>query len=80
MCNKIDKNFTYGTNEGLKEVSGFGYLDFYLVCHWDTYNLSRALFQEKVIRYVWETCKRVVILTDNQAILVQDDGWKIITT
>jgi len=78
MGKEINEHFTKETNDiGLSDLSGLGYLDFCLYSHWDTFNTR---LHDSAVRYVWETGKRVIFLTDNQAILVREDKWKIIST
>ena len=77
MCPDVDENLTTDVNDiGLEDVSGFGFVDFNIIFHWDTiYGEART----GQIKYSWETGKRVITLTDQQAILVRDDGFKIIS-
>jgi dipeptidase E len=67
----IDENFV-----GLEDLVGFGFVDVYLLVHWDSFfgDLHTDAF-----KYSWSTGKRVIPLTDQQAILVQDEGFKIIS-
>ena len=77
MSPNVDENLTIDVNDvGLEDVTGFGYVDYYLLVHWDT------IFEElhaDVIKYSWDTGKRVISLTDQQAILVLDNEFKIIS-
>ena len=77
MCPDVDENLTTDVNDiGLEDVSGFGFVDFNIIFHWDTiYGEART----GQIKYSWETGKRVIPLTDQQAILVREDGFKIIS-
>lgn len=77
MCPDIDENFTSDVNDiGLEDVSGFCYVDFYLVVHWDTRGDD---LHTGFINHSWKTGKNVITLTDNQAVLVQNNGFKIIS-
>lgn len=75
----VDENLTIDVNVnlwGLEDVTGFGYVDFHLLVHWDT------IFDDlhtDAIKYSWDTGKRVIPLTDQQAILVMDNDFKIIS-
>jgi dipeptidase E len=72
----IDKNFTAAVNDvGLDDVSGFGYVDFYIIVHWDT---KDGDLLTSFITYSWKTGKRIIALTDQQAILVLNKGFKVI--
>jgi len=77
MSPDIDENLTIDVNDiGLKDVTGFGYIDYYLLVHWDT------LFDElhtDAIKYSWNIGKRVIPLTDQQAVLVLNNEFKIIS-
>ncbi len=81
MCPDVDARLTPDPNDiGLVDVSGFGYIDFNIIPHWDSLGslgLSSSLID--YMRYVWETGKRVVPLTDNQAVRVLDNEVKIIS-
>ena len=81
MCPDVDEELTGDPNDiGLIDVSGLGYVDFNIVPHWDSktslgYTESLMGYME----YAWRTGKRVVPLTDNQAVLVLGDGVKIVS-
>lgn len=77
MSAELDENLSGDKNEvGLEDVRGFGYIDFNLLVHWDTaYSGKHADW----LRYSWEKGRKVVCLTDNQAILVTDQGFEIIS-
>ena len=77
MCPDVDDNLTTDVNDiGLEDVSGFGYVDFIIMPHWGSMN---GMARTDQIKYSWETGKRVIPLTDQQAILVLDEGFTIIT-
>jgi len=77
MCAVVDESLTSDENFfGLEDITGFGFLDFNIIVHWDTMNGSLRTGQ---IKYSWEAGKRIIPLTDQQAILVQNDGFKIIS-
>jgi dipeptidase E len=75
----IDENLTIDVNFnewGLENTTGFGYFDFHLLVHWD------SVFDDlhtDAIKYCWDTGKRVIPLTDQQAVLVMDNDFKIIS-
>ena len=70
----VDENLTFDVNDvGLKDLSGFGYVDFYILPHWD-WRDNRW----KALRHVWITGKHMVPLTDRQGILVYDHDCEII--
>ena len=50
--------------------------DFYLSVHWDS---KSSDVHTSIINYSWKTGKRLITLTDQQAILIRDDGFKIIS-
>jgi len=58
---------------GLKDTSGFGYVDFITVPHADTRESP-----EKVQEYHKETGQKMIYLTDGQGLLVLDDCYKIV--
>jgi len=58
---------------GLKDTSGFGYVDFITVPHID----SRA-DPEKVLEFHRDTGKKLIYLTDQQGIFVTENGYRII--
>ena len=73
----VDENFTTDVNDiGLEDVSGLRYLDFNLSVHWDTRGDD---VHTGFIKHSWKTGKRVITLTDNQAILLRENGFKIIS-
>jgi len=74
MGPEIDVNLTPDENDiGLNDTSGFGLIPFYIIPHWD-WREHRMEYLE----YSWKTGKRIVPLTDQQAVLVCDDKIKII--
>ena len=77
MSRVVDEKLTSDENSfGLKDVSGFGYVDFNLLVHWDT---KDEKYLTEFIKYSWEKDKKVISLSDQQAILVTDNLWKIIS-
>lgn len=79
MCPDIDENLMKSANDvGLDDICGFGYVDFYTVVHWGSNEILSGDLMKSFITYSWKTGKRIVTLTDQQAILVLDDGWQII--
>jgi len=73
----IDENLSLlGNDIGLEDVSGFGYVDFHLLVHWDSFFDD---LHTDAIKYCWDTGKRVIPLTDQQAILVLDNDFRIIS-
>jgi dipeptidase E len=77
MCPDVDVNLFNDPNDvGLDDVTGFGYIDFYLIVHWGTSNGEKRTSQ---INYGWKMGKRFIPLTDHQAILVRNKGFKIIS-
>ncbi len=77
MSPSVDENLTWNENfVGLEDTSAFGYIDFYLLVHWDSLFKGRHTFS---IKYSWKSGKKVIPLTDRQAVLVTDDGFKIIS-
>ena len=73
----VDESFIFAVNDiGLSDVSGLGYYDFYLSVHWDS---KSSDVHTSIINYSWKTGKRLITLTDQQAILIRDDGFKIIS-
>ena len=76
MCPEVDENLSNDANDiGLANVSGFGYVDFYTIPHWGTYHGEKRTGQ---IKYSWESGKKVIPLTDQQAILVKNNEFEII--
>ena len=77
MSKVVDDNLTSDENFfGLEDVLGFGYIDFNLLVHWDT---KDEKYLTKFIKYSWETGMKVISLSDQQALLVLDEGFKIIS-
>ena len=62
-------------NIGLEDLSGLGYVDFHIVVHWDSKTGERLT---GFIKHAWEKGKRIIPLTDQQAILVRGNDFKII--
>jgi dipeptidase E len=58
---------------GLKDTGGFGFVDFITVPHIDWRDNV-----ERVVEFHKETGHKMIYLTDRQAVLVQDDTYKII--
>jgi dipeptidase E len=70
----IDNNLTFDVIDvGLEDVSGFDFVDFYIMPHWDWREGRWAS-----LTYSWKTGKHIVPLTDQQGILIHDDLFKII--
>lgn len=77
MSKTLDENLSEDKNEvGLKDLNGFGFIDFNLLVHWDTFMEG---LHAKQLMYSWETGRKVVCLTDEQAVLVTEEGFKIIS-
>jgi peptidase E len=74
MSPDLDEGLSMSVNDvGLEDLSGFGYVDFYIVSHWDWREDKM-----KMLTYSWKTGKRIIPLTDQQGILVINDTCKII--
>jgi dipeptidase E len=77
MCPEVDEKLSNDPNDiGVSDVRGFGLVDFYTIPHWDTYHGDKRTRQ---IQYGWESGKQVIPLTDEQAVLVVDGEFKIIS-
>ncbi len=77
MCPDVDENLSNDVNDiELTDVSGIGYVDFYTIPHWGTNHGKKRTSQ---IKYGWESDKHVIPLTDDQAVLVHDGDFKIIS-
>lgn len=77
MSKVVDENLTSDENFfGIKDLSGFGYIDFNLLVHWDS---KDEKYLNSHLKYSWETGKKVICITDQQAVLVQGDSFKIIS-
>ena len=77
MSQHVDENLTSDENFfGLEDLSGFGYNAFNLLVHWDS---KDEKYLNSMLRYSWETGKKVICITDQQAVLVLDSGFKIIS-
>jgi len=77
MSRVIDENLTSDENFfGLTDLSGFGVNDFNLLVHWDS---KDEKYLNSMLRYSWETGKKVICLTDQQAVLVTDNDFKLIS-
>ena len=77
MAPDLDENLSNDVNDiSLEDLKGFRYIDFHLLVHWNT---TEGEARTSQIQYAWKTGKRVIPLTDQQAILVQNDGFKIIS-
>jgi len=77
MSSELDENLSPDSNDvGLTDLSGFGYIDFNFLVHWD---VMYSGLHADWLRYSWEHGRRVVCLTDQQAVLVLDDGFNIIS-
>jgi peptidase E len=74
MSPDMDDGLSMMKNDiGLEDLSGFGYVDFYIISHWDWREDKKEM-----LTYSWETGKRIIPLTDQQGILVLDNDFKII--
>lgn len=74
MSPDMDDGLSMTKNDiGLEDLSGFGYINFYIVSHWDWREDKKAM-----LTYSWESGKRMVPLTDQQGILVLDNDFEII--
>ncbi len=77
MCPDIDENLTNDPNDsGLEYVKGFGLVDFYLLVHWDSRGDE---LHTSFIENSWKSGKKAIALTDNQAIHVNNESFKIIS-
>ena len=77
MSRVIDENLTSDENFfGLKDLSGFGINEFNLLVHWDS---KDEKYLNSQLRYSWETGKKVICITDQQAVLVTDKDFKLIS-
>jgi peptidase E len=78
MCPDVDENFMLPhdfNHFGLEDVSGFGYVDFYIIPHWETLSKEN---REKFEAYSEKYGKKIIQLTDKQGIHVHDAGYDII--
>lgn len=57
----------------MEDTSGFGYVDFTTVAH-----IEWRPNPEKAIKHHGETNEKMIYFTEKQAILVRDDGYRII--
>jgi dipeptidase E len=74
MSPDLDEGLSMSVNDvGLEDLSGFGYVDFYILSHWDWREDKM-----KMLTYSWKTGKHIIPLTDQQGILVLNDKYKII--
>jgi len=77
MAPDLDENLSNDVNDiCLDDVKCFGYIDFHLLVHWDT---TEGQARTNQIRYAWKNGKRVLPLTDEQAVMVVDSGYHIIS-
>ena len=77
MSKVVDEKLTSDENFfDLKDISGFGYIDFNLLVHWDT---KDEKYLTSFVKYSWEAGKKVISLSDQQAVLIQNNGFKIIS-
>ena len=73
MSPDMDDGLSMTKNDiGLEDLSGFGYINFYIVSHWDWREDKKEM-----LTYSWESGKRMVPLTDQQGILVLDNDFEI---
>jgi peptidase E len=74
MSPDMDDGLSMTKNEiGLEDMSGFGYINFYIVSHWDWREDKKEMLTDS-----WESGKRMIPLTDQQGILVLDNDFTII--
>jgi peptidase E len=74
MSPDMDDGLSMTKNEiGLEDLTGFGYINFYIVSHWDWREDKKEM-----LTYSWESGKPMVPLTDQQGILVLDNDFEII--
>ena len=74
MAPDLDDGLSQTKNDiGLEDLSGFGYVDFYVVSHWDWREDKKEM-----LTYSWESGKHMIPLTDQQGILVIDNDFDII--
>ena len=77
MCPEVDENLSNDINDiGLSDIRGLGLVDFYTIPHWDTYHGDK---RTKQIQYAWKSGKHVIPLTDEQAVVVVDGEYRIIS-
>ena len=77
MSPDVDENLTIDVNYmDLTDVTGYGFIDFYLLVHWDSFFGD---LHTDALKYSWDTGKQVLPLTDQQAVLVLDNDFKIIS-
>lgn len=59
----------------LKDYTGLDLIEFYVVPHYKNWELGKAA--EKIIQK-YATTLDLKIITDNQAILIENDTWKLL--
>ena len=76
MSPTVDLNLTMDENlVGLKDLTGFGLVPFYIIPHWDSKDDE---LRKKMLNYAYEAGKQVYVLTDQQGILVINDEIRVI--
>ncbi len=74
MSSDMDDGLSMTKNDiGLEDDSGFGYIDFYVVSHWDWREDKKEM-----LTYSWDSGKHMIPLTDQQGVLVLDNDFTII--
>ncbi len=61
--------------KGLKSTEGLGFVDIVPIPHYDMKARTKTIDE---IKEKYDKQYELVLLTDDQAILVEDDGWKIV--
>ena len=60
---------------GLQNVTGFGIVPFYICAHWDS---KSDEVRDEMLKYGKASGKHLIPLTDQQGVLVHDNGYEII--
>ena len=60
---------------GLTDFSGFGFVDFYVIVHWQIRGRSD---QERILAYSKSSGKQIIPITDDEAVLVVDGRFQIV--
>jgi len=77
-CPDIDGNiYSVKSNDGvgLTDLSGLGFVDFYVIAHWQRKERSD---QERILAYSKSSGKQMVAITDDEAVLVVDGKYQIV--
>jgi dipeptidase E len=77
MCPDVDEDLYIleKNHVGVKDVTGFGFVPFYIVAHWDS---KSDEVREKMLKYGEKSRKQVIPLTDEQGVLVTENEYKVI--